>query len=177
MPLRFKVHDGGYPHFTTNTVIYWIPVFCREDYSRVLIDSVNYCIEHKGLLVHGYVLMPNHFHAICSQTDGRLSDAMRDLKRHTASTILDKLAADGRLLWLRAFRNACGGEGSGKMWDDAFHPEQVHSRRFFEQKLGYMHNNPVRAGYVANPEDWKYSSAGFYYKDRTSEIPITGLEW
>ena len=156
-------------------MLYWIPVFCRRDYFQILVDSLVYCIEHKGLLVHAYALMPNHFHLVSSQQEGRLSDTIRDLKRHTASTLLKKLDADGRQLWLRAF-NRKDGEGP-KVWQDAFHPEQVHSQPFFEQKVNYIHDNPVRAGYVDNPEDWKYSSAGVYYRDTSSPVPITFIEW
>lgn len=175
MSRHFRVYDGAYPHFITNTVMHWIPVFCREDYFRVLIDSFRYCIEHKGLNVHGFVLMPNHFHATCSQSEGRLPDVVRDLKRHTSTALAQKLKEDGRNLWLRAFENA--GDGSAKIWDNDYHPMQIHSREFFEQKLAYMHNNPLRAGFVANAEDWKYSSAGFYYREAESVIPITVLDW
>ena len=175
MPNHFKVYDGAYPHFITSTIMYWIPVFCRDDYSRVLVNSLNFCIEHKGLQVHGYVIMPHHFHGVCSQIDGNLSGAIRDFKRHTSSLILRKLKEDSRISWLRAFEKA-GGE-TPKFWDDSFHPMQIHKQQFFEQKLSYMHNNPLRAGFVENPEDWKYSSAGFYYCQRESIVPITFLEW
>ncbi|MHB9038671.1 MAG: REP-associated tyrosine transposase [Armatimonadota bacterium] len=175
MTQHFKVHDGLYPHFITSTIIHWIPVFTRDDYFRVLSDSLNYSVEQKGLLVHGYVIMPNHFHAVCSQVDGKLSAVVRDIKRHTASLILEKLRSESRITWLRAFERA-GGD-TPKVWDDSFHPMQVHKREFFEQKLGYMHNNPLRAGFVVNPENWKYSSAGFYYKQTESLVPIAAIEW
>ena len=102
---------------------------------------------------------------------------MRDFKRHTSSEILRKLEEDGRHIWLRAFRNAGPDEKRGKLWQDAFHPEQVHSRPFFEQKLAYIHANPVRAGFIQNPEDWKYSSAGLYYREWPSAVEITPIEW
>ncbi len=175
MPNRFKVHDGLYPHFVTSTVLHWIPVFCRADYFMILADSLVYCAEHKGLMIHAYVLMPNHFHMICSQPEGLISDVMRDLKRHTSTTLLRKLDADGRHLWLRAF--ARNDASHPKVWQDAFHPEQVHSHPFFEQKANYIHANPVRAGYVEEAEHWKHSSAGVYQGDGRSVIPITFIEW
>lgn len=98
---------------------------------------------------------------------------MRDLKRHTASKILLKLEEDERQVWLRAFTNAR--MDFPRFWEDDFHPEQVHSEEFYHQKLEYMHNNPVKAGYVRSPEDWKYSSAGFYLTGSESVIPITPL--
>ena len=177
MPQRFKVHDGAYPHFITCTVIHWIPVFCRDDYFAILADSLIYCATHKGLQIHGFVLMPNHWHALCSQIEGRLTDVMRDLKTYTSKGLAKKLEEDGRSIWLTAMRRAAGETAGVKVWDDHFHPEQVHTEPFFRQKLEYMHNNPLRAGFVADPCSWKYSSAGFYYQQQESVVPITAIEW
>jgi len=102
---------------------------------------------------------------------------MRDLKKHTAKAIAEKLESDGRLTWLNAMRRTAGHEGGVRVWDEAFHPEKVHTESFFRGKLEYMHQNPVRAGYVADPCDWRYSSAAAYYRDEESIVPITGIEW
>ena len=177
MPQRFKVQEGSYPHFITSSVVHWIPAFNRLDYFQILADSFIYCIEKKGLVVHANVFMPNHFHAICSQTDGRLSDAIRDLKRFTSRQVTEQLERDGRGIWLRAMQRAAGNRDGARLWDEAFHPEQICSEAFFKQKLDYLHDNPVRAGFVDDPSDWKHSSAGFYYRDQPSIIPITPIEW
>ena len=174
---RFKVYENAYPHFVTCTVVHWIPVFCRDDYFKVLTDSLVYCIEHKGLLIHGYVIMPNHFHAICSKNDGCLSDTIRDVKRYTAISLSQKLKSDGRHIWLIAMRRAGGITAQTKVWDDGFHPEQIQTEAFFIQKLDYIHKNPIRAGYVEDPCDWKYSSAAFYYDGRESVLPLTPIDW
>ena len=177
MPQRFKIREGYLPHFITSTVMHWIPIFCRQDYFGVLVNSLSYCIQNKGLVVHGYVLMPNHFHAIVSQAESGIPAVMRDLKRHTSTVLAQKLEEDGRDVWLRAFQKAGGEDNRAKVWMDQFHPEQIFSREFFDQKLGYMRNNPVRAGYVENPCHWKYSSAGFYHEGAESVVPVTYLEW
>ncbi len=173
--MGFGVHDGSYPHFITCSVVYMIPVFTREEHFRVLADSLNYCTEHKGLVVRGYVLMPNHFHMISDQSEGRIAEVMRDLKRHTSSTLLNLLQQEQRVTWLRAFKNA--GEGQPKLWEGGFHPEQVHSQPFYQQKLDYMHANPVRAGFVEDCCHWKYSSAGLYYRGTPSLVKVTPLEF
>ena len=175
MPQAFKVYDGHYPHFVTCAIVHWIPVFRREDYFAVLADSFRYCIEHRGLLLHGYVIMPDLFHAICSQTEGRLSLAIGQIKGYTSHQIAEMVRVDGRADWVRAMHpNA---SATANVWQDGFHPEEVHSRLFFEQKLRYIHENPVRAGFVEDPCAWKYSSAGIYYKDEASIIPVAGIEW
>jgi len=177
MPQHFRIHDGAYPHFITSSVVYWIPVFSRDDYFRVLVDNLVYCVSNKGLLVHAYVVMPNHFHAICSHAGNDLSSVMRDLKKYTARIVVQKLESEGRNTWLTAMRRASGHESGTRVWDESFHPEQVHSEPFFQQKLDYLHNNPVRAGYVNDPCEWKYSSAAFYYRNDQTAVPIEPILW
>jgi putative transposase len=58
-----------------------------------------------------------------------------------------------------------------------FHPEEVRTQTFFEQKLNYIHQNPIRAGFVEEAVHWKYSSAGFYYADKQSPVPVTPVQW
>ncbi len=175
MPQRFKVHEPLRPHFITSTVLHWIPVFCRDDYFHVLVDSLNHCVHNRALAVHAYVLMPNHFHLICSHPEGDLSGVVRDVKRYTSRQLTRMLERDTRDVWLRAMQRAAG-TGQAKLWEDTFHPEQIHSAPFLQQKSDYIHNNPVKAGYVCAPSDWKYSSAGLYFEDRESLIRITPIE-
>ena len=71
-----------------------------------------------------------------------------------------------------------GGERSAfAMWQEGFHPEQIYSESFFKQKLDYMHANPVRAGFVNNPCEWRYSSAALYLREGESLVPVTPIEW
>ena len=44
-------------------------------------------------------------------------------------------------------------------------PIELYSKEIFKQKLDYIHFNPVKAGLCENPEDYKFSSAGFYQKE------------
>jgi putative transposase len=49
-----------------------------------------------------------------------------------------------------------------QVWQEGFHPQQIISEEMLQQKIDYLHHNPVRAGMVNRPEDWLYSSAGDY---------------
>jgi len=122
--------------------------------------------------------MPDHTHLICSHLDGDISGVIRDIKRFTSRQLYELLVRDNAYApWLRAMRNAARGESEAKVWDDEFHPEQIHSQPFFEQRLGYIHENPVRAGYVEDPSQWKYSSACFYYEGREAVVPVEPIDW
>ncbi len=177
MPQRWKVHEPFHPYFVTSTIVHLIPVFRRDEYFGVLADSLIYCVQHRDFRIHAFVIMPDHFHLICSQLTGDISGVIRDIKRFTSRKLFDLLVRDsGYAPWLRAMRNAARGTSEAKLWDDEFHPEQVYSQAFFQQKCHYIHDNPIRAGYVEDPCHWKYSSACLYYEDRQPIIPVEPIK-
>jgi REP element-mobilizing transposase RayT len=101
LPRAFKVNDNlADPYFITNTVIDWLPVFNDERYCDILLDSLAYCVQHRDLRIHGYVIMPTHSHAICSHPEGKLSDVMRDFKRFTSRSIVEALDGTKHRDWL-----------------------------------------------------------------------------
>lgn len=59
-----------------------------------------------------------------------------------------------------------------KIWLSRSWIENIYSDKFLDQKLEYIHQNPVRAGFVKDPVDWKYSSARNYYLNNHSLIKI-----
>lgn len=72
----YQIRDQSKPHFLTFTVVDWVDVFSRKIYRDILIDSFKYCQEHKGLIVHAYVIMSNHVHVIFQADPGSLSDLL-----------------------------------------------------------------------------------------------------
>lgn len=51
-------------HFLTFTVIDWVDVFTRKEFKLEIVDSMNYCIREKGLIIYAWVIMSNHVHVI-----------------------------------------------------------------------------------------------------------------
>ncbi|MFQ5491891.1 MAG: transposase [Phycisphaerae bacterium] len=160
--------DENLPHFCTITVLDWLPVLIESRYIDPIIDSLGYCRQHKGLQLFGFVVMPNHVHLIAAADD--LHPVMRDFKRFTSRTLHENLKEDGRstlLTWLeQATEPSRRQRGELGFWKPGFHPKAIWSRDVFDQKLRYLHQNPVRKGLLQSPDEWWYSSAG-YYADRT----------
>ena len=67
-------------YFCTDVIVDWLYVFTMPDYFQIIIESIQYCQKHKGLRLHGYVVMPNHIHTILSAREMNLSDILRDFK-------------------------------------------------------------------------------------------------
>ncbi len=178
---RYRIAEQGIvPHFITSRVVRWLPIFTSELYLSIITDSLKHCQENKGLLVHGYVVMPTHVHLIGSGDQGHdLSGIMRDWRRHTSRAITAQLEADGNKLFLYVLAKAAEAQGRAdtkyKVWSDDMHPETLVSEKFFHQKLNYLHENPVRKGLVSKPEHWCYSSARAWIEEVPEPIEIDML--
>jgi REP element-mobilizing transposase RayT len=120
--------------------------------------------------------MPTHLHLVTSTDDGvNFPGLMRDFKHFTASKIITILEEERHTTYLRILEDNAtkrAPEQQHKVWQDGYHPVALTSERWFEQKLDYMHNNPVRKGFVEYPEHWKYSSARNWLEDDHSIIEI-----
>ena len=57
---RYKIRDEQQPYFLTLTIVDWVDVFTRKDYKLILVDSLNYCVDSKGLEVFALVGVPKH---------------------------------------------------------------------------------------------------------------------
>jgi putative transposase len=171
--------DQNLPYFCTITVLEWTPVLIEARYIEALIESLSFSREKKGLSLFAYVVMPNHLHLIAAADD--LHAMMRDFKRFTSHEIHDRLMADGRQTVLSVLEHAAQRarrqRGEFSFWEDGFHPQAIATRVMLEQKLRYLHENPVRKGLVAAPEDWWYSSAAWYAGRRDGPMALDVLEF
>jgi putative transposase len=87
MSRKYSFRDNRQLYFVTFTVVHWIDVFIREEYRKVLYDSIKYCQANKGLEVYGYCMMTSHVHMIVGTETGVLSDIVRDFKSFTSRHI------------------------------------------------------------------------------------------
>ena len=169
MSRKYKFYDKSDLYFVTYTVVDWIDVFTRDIYRNVLLDSWNYCIKNKGLRIHAWCIMTNHVHMIISSEKDELSNIMRDMKSYTSTTIkklITENPQESRKRWMLRLMKAAGNKNKNnkgfQLWQQHNHPVLLGSNYLLEQKLDYIHNNPVKAGFVDEPEDYVYSSARDY---------------
>jgi REP element-mobilizing transposase RayT len=172
---KYIIRDQNAMYFLTFTVIDWVDVFTKKGYKMELVDSMNYCIHEKGLVVYGWVIMSNHMHVIWQAKEGyELSGVIRDFKKFTAKRII-KLIEEGtesRKIWmLKKFEFAANRVKSNnqyKFWKSSNHAVCLTEldTKITEQKLEYIHNNPVKAMIVHKPEDYIFSSAADYADEK-----------
>lgn len=171
--MPFKIHNHQQAHFITFAVVDWIDVFTRPSYKQIVIDSLIYCRNEKGLRIHGWCLMTNHIHLVISaRQEKNLSDILRDFKKFTAKTILKDLETnnkESRRKWILWMFKQAGSRNSNnqvyQFWRQDNRPMEITSNEFFTQKMNYVHFNPVKEGFCELPEQYPYSSAR-WYKER-----------
>jgi len=153
---RWKILSGVNHYFITTTIIEWQNVFTATPLFETIIESLKHCIAHKRLHLHRYVIIPNHTHYIVStEPPEHLSDVMRDFNRFTSQRITEILEETQRTDILTVFRTAANAERRGnryKVWQEGFHPIAIDTADFFLEKLNYLHENPVRKGFIEQPE-------------------------
>ena len=112
--------------------------------------------------------MPSHLHMIVSAKENyKLSDIIRDFKKFTSKKIIKTIGEinESREWLLDKFSFAARiniKNKEYKFWQDGFHPIALYSNEFKDQKLDYIHNNPIESGIVSEAEHYKYSSAISY---------------
>ncbi|GGK86597.1 transposase [Rufibacter glacialis] len=169
-PYHMQNPEGMY--FVTFSIVFWIDVFIRARYKEIFVESLRFCIENKGLQVHAWCLMSSHAHLIISAKEPEktnLSSILRDLKKYTAQQIIREIEESGfesRQEWLLdkfAFAAKSNSRNSQyQFWQQNNHAMELLSIKFIDQKLQYIHDNPVKEGWVEEPEHYLYSSARDY---------------
>lgn len=169
MGIKNKIADGN-TYFLTMTVANWIDVFTRPIYKHIIVDALKYNQDNKGLIIYAWCLMSNHLHLIAEADEGyKLSDILRDFKKFTSKAIVREIEEnpeESRKKWMLSEFEFAGRYKTNienyKFWMDGNEAKEINSTEFLEQKLNYIHENPVKAEIVESAEEYIYSSAKNY---------------
>ncbi len=175
--------DAEHAYFLTLTVVDWIDVFTRPVYKHLMIDSLQHCIDKKGLQINAWVLMSNHIHLVASASavNTTMSDILRDMKKYTSKKIVAAITEvpESRREWM-LYRFDFAGKYEPKIknykfWQDGNDAKEIQTFPFLQQKIEYIHNNPVRTELVVEPHHYRYSSA-IDYSGGKGLLPVV-LAW
>jgi REP element-mobilizing transposase RayT len=159
----YKIIEPTAPHFITCTVLHWIPIFTRVQSTEIVFESLRYLQESDNLKIYAYVILENHLHLVASSDDLALTmkkfksftakAILALLKEHNATTILEQLAF---------YKKAHKSESSYQLWQEGIHPKLIQNSVMMQERIDYVHLNPVKRGYVDDATHWRYSSARDY---------------
>ena len=179
---RYKIYEPTYPHFITCTIIHWLPIFTRKESVQIIIDCIKFLQEKDNLKIYAYVILENHLHMVVPSKD--LHKTMQSFKQYTAKQILEMLKKENVktiLEQMMFYKKANHREKTYQVWEEGYQPKLIqddktmsepHSpkskimgedcEKNFVQKINYIHNNPVKRGYVDEAKHWRYSSSRDY---------------
>ncbi|WP_232426764.1 REP-associated tyrosine transposase [Teredinibacter turnerae] len=159
---RYKITDPQQPHFVTLTVLHWIPIFTRSATVNIVLDSLRF-LSTEGLKIYAWVILENHCHFVL-QSKALDRDIAR-LKSWTGKNLIQYLVENNIhqiLEQLAFYKKAHKADRAYQFWQEGVHPELIQSEGMMRQKIDYIHQNPVKRGYVDETTHWRYSSARDY---------------
>ena len=154
---------GRSPQFLTATINHRLPIFTRPETVNIVLESWRFLQREAGFKLYGYFILENHLHLIAASED--LSRDMQRFKSYTAKEIiafLEQRQSAKILEMLALFKRSHKTESTYQVWEEGNHPQIIETESVMRQKMEYIHQNPVKRGYVDQPEHWRYSSARNY---------------
>ena len=169
MSRNYKFHNSEGLYFVSFAVVKWIDVFVRRVYLDCIVDNLNYCVANKGMELFSWCIMPSHVHLVFRSTIQKPEDLLRDFKTYTSKSLVKLIAEnqqESRREWLlESFKKAAEvnlNNTAYQFWQQHNQPIELWSNAVIDQKIDYIHNNPVESGFVENGYEYLYSSARDY---------------
>ncbi|MBD3674301.1 MAG: transposase [Planctomycetaceae bacterium] len=163
---RRTYQNERHVHFVTFSCYRRRKFLSRDRCKQIVIGHLGSLLAKRKGLCTAFVIMPDHVHALVwfEQTD-QLSSFMQQWKEHSAKHIQQYLEQNGSE-YLKSFSH------SHTIWQPCYYDFNVWSRQKIEEKLNYLHENPVRAGLVDKMVEYKWSSARWYENRQSVGVPI-----
>ncbi|MEP1095902.1 MAG: transposase [Cyclobacteriaceae bacterium] len=166
MSRKYKFRNQDKLHFVSFAIVHWIDLFIRPTYSEVILESIKHCQKEKGLEVYAWCIMPSHIHLIIGTSDKPMQDILRDFKSHTSRKLKEEINGNPTesrkewMVWMMERAGKMNGNNRGwQLWQQHNQPIELNDNSMLDQKLDYLHMNPVVSGFVNEAEYWRWSSA------------------
>lgn len=143
----------GYPHHIIQRGNNRQAIFVSGADDQMLLDLLDENARKFSVAIHAYVLMSNHFHLLATP--------------QTADGLPQMMQAVGRR-YVRYFNDTQ--KRSGTLWEGRYKSTLIQTERYLLACMAYIDLNPVRAGLVAHPRDYPWSSHGHYTGQRIDKL-------
>ena len=170
MSRNYKFYNPEGVYFISFCIIEWFDVFIRNDYKNIVLDSLRFCQREKGMEVFAWCIMTSHIHLVFRSTTEQKPDLLiGDFKRFTSKELIKAIRdnpQESRKEFLLEHFSKAGTRSSNvkdyQFWQHDNHPIELWSNKVIDEKINYIHQNPVEAGLVFRAQDYLYSSAADY---------------
>ena len=156
-----QIYPDYWPQFFTATILEWKPLLQNDSYKDRIIKCLQFLVKDKRIRLYAFVIMSNHIHLIWQPLPGQtLQTIQHSLLKHTAQEFKIDLQKNNIAL-LEQFK-VTAKDRTYQFWERNSLSVELRSSKVFNQKLEYIHYNPVKAGLCILPEEYYHSSAKFY---------------
>lgn len=156
----------GAVYFYTVAIVDWISLLRSDRFKMIVLDSLIHLVKKKKIIIYGFVIMPNHIHIIWEnlEMNGKEMPYVSFMK-FTGHEFLKELRQTNNPL-LNKFK-VNGDDRAHQFWQKDGLPIFISSRKMLEQKLDYIHLNPLQQHWnlVTDPNDYFFSSCSFYEQE------------
>ncbi len=166
MSRKYKFYNQEGLYFVSFAAVYWLDIFVRDNYFITLLESLDYCRKNKGMEIYAWCIMPSHVHLVFRAKEQNPGVLLKELKTFTSKKLQKAIVEhpqESRKEWLLWMMERAGSQNSNvkhrQFWQQHNQPIELWSPAVIDQKIEYIHHNPVEAGFVTEPHHWKYSSA------------------
>jgi REP element-mobilizing transposase RayT len=153
-------------YFYTVAILNWIPLLETDRFKQIVLDSLIHLVKTEKLIVFGFVIMPNHIHIILeAKAKNGKEMPHASFMKFTGHAFLEELRRTENPL-LKKFKGDYNSRAH-QFWQRNALPIMIYDRKILEQKLDYIHYNPMQEHWnlVEDPNDYHYSSCSFYEKE------------
>ena len=153
-------------YFYTVAITDWIPLLQTDRFKQIVLDSLIHLVDKQKIKVYGFVIMPNHIHIIWENiTMNGKEKPYASFMKFTGHEFLRELRQANNHLLSKFIVNA--NDRLHHFWQKDAHKVIMYDRKILEQKLDYIHLNPLQEHWnlVSDPNDYYYSSCSFYEKE------------
>jgi len=163
--MNFPTMELEVVYFYTATILNWQKLLKPDKYKNIIMDSLQYLVKHQKIKIYAFVIMPNHIHLIweiLAKNGKEMPHA--SFMKYTAHQFLQDLRQNH--LQVLPYFKVDEHSRQYQFWERNSLPIALFSKKVCEQKIDYIHANPVQEKWaLANDmTDYKYSSALFYEK-------------
>ncbi|HEU4574847.1 MAG TPA: hypothetical protein VFS36_07575 [Chitinophagaceae bacterium] len=183
MPTKQTIPYSFGTFFITFTCYQWLPLIEKVSGYTIIYHWFDY-LKSKGHYINGYVIMPNHVHALISfvETDQDINTIVGNGKRFMAYKIIDLLEQNSEAELLSRLSNSVEekrkqNNKKHEVWELSFDWKDCRTKNFITQQLDYIHNNPCRGKWnlCNSPVEYLHSSAKFYLTGEQGTYPVTNV--
>lgn len=163
-------------YFITSTITGHVNILTQPEITQIMLNNIDFYMREYGFNLHGYVIMPNHFHLLLTVTGKKnVSAIVGKIKQFSARQIIE-WCKNNRPELLDVFKNSARKyqpKHICQVWQDRFDDLVITNQKTFKQKLEYIHYNPVKAGLADTPKSYLHSSAADYLADISGPLSVT----